>query len=56
MQASEARLDLDVQCILLNGATVHAEWSGQQLPVTDGYVRGLTIPARDGGVWVGSVQ
>ena len=53
---SEARLDLDVQCILLNGATVHAEWSGQQLPVTDGYVRGLTIPARDGGVWVGSVQ
>jgi hypothetical protein len=50
---SEVTLDLDVHRLFPNGGHVRAEWSGQQYTVTDGYVRGLRIPARDGGVWVG---
>ena len=50
---SEVKLDLDVHRLFPNGGHVRAEWSGQQYTVTDGYVRGLRIPARDGGVWVG---
>jgi cyclomaltodextrinase len=50
---SEAQLDLDVHLLLPNGVCVRAEWSSQQYTVTNGHVRGLSIPARDGGVWVG---
>jgi Neopullulanase-like, C-terminal domain len=49
----EAKLDLDVHVLLPDGVLVRAEWSGQQYTVTDGYVRGISIPARDGCVWVG---
>jgi cyclomaltodextrinase / maltogenic alpha-amylase / neopullulanase len=49
----EAQLDLDVHCLFPNGGLVRAEWSGQQYTVNDGHVRGLRIPAREGGVWVG---
>jgi cyclomaltodextrinase / maltogenic alpha-amylase / neopullulanase len=48
-----ARLDLDVHRLLPDGATVRHEWSGQPALVTAGQVRELTIPAREGGVWVG---
>ena len=51
--SSEAQLDLDVHLLLADGVHVRAEWSGQQYTVTDGLVRGLSIPARDGCVWVG---
>jgi hypothetical protein len=37
---------------LSNGTRVYAEWSDAQRTVMDGYVRGLTIPGRDGSVWV----
>jgi cyclomaltodextrinase / maltogenic alpha-amylase / neopullulanase len=50
---SEARLDLDVQRLLPNGASVREEWREKQTTVTDGHLRGLTIPAREGCVWVG---
>ena len=50
---SEAQLDLDVHLLLPDGVPVRAEWSGQQYTVTDGHVRGLRIPAREGCVWVG---
>ncbi len=46
-------LDLDVHRLFPNGTHVRAEWSGQQYPATDGHVRGLRIPAREGRVWVG---
>jgi cyclomaltodextrinase / maltogenic alpha-amylase / neopullulanase len=51
--SSEAKLDLDVHLLLPDGGHVRAEWSGQQYTVTDGLVRGISIPARDGCVWVG---
>ena len=50
---SEVRLDLDVHLLLPNGTPVSEEWSDQQSRVTDGHLRGITIPARDGCVWVG---
>jgi len=50
---SEAKLDLDVHLLLPDGVHVRAEWGGQQYTVTDGLVRGISIPARDGCVWVG---
>jgi hypothetical protein len=49
----EAKLDLDVHRLFPNGVHVRAEWSDQQYTVIDDYVRGLSIPARDGCVWVG---
>jgi hypothetical protein len=45
-------LDLDVQGLLSNGTEVHDEWTGQPYTVTAGHIRGMTIPARQGGVWV----
>jgi cyclomaltodextrinase / maltogenic alpha-amylase / neopullulanase len=48
----EVVVDLDVHLLLQNGARVCQEWGDAQRMVTDGYVRGLTIPARDGSVWV----
>ena len=53
---SAIRLDLDVQRLLPNGAAVRAEWDGTQHTVTEGYVRGLVIPARAGAVWVATVR
>jgi len=49
----DVTLDLEVQRLFPKGAHVRAEWSGQQALVTDGAVRGLRIPAREGCVWVG---
>jgi len=49
---SAVTLDLEVQRLFPQGGLVRAEWSGQQYPVTDGSVRGLHIPAREGCVWV----
>ena len=49
---STVQLDLDVHRLLPNGTIVHDEWSGRQYPVTEGQVRGITIPARQGGAWV----
>ena len=46
-------LDLDVRLLLQNGTRVYEEWSGKQSTVTDGHLRGMTIPARAGGVWAG---
>lgn len=46
------RLDLDVHLLLPNGTAVRVEWSDRQITVTEGYLRGLTIPARNGCVWV----
>jgi glycosidase len=46
------QVDLDVQRLLPNGTTVREEWRDSQLTVTDGALRGVTIPARDGCVWV----
>ncbi len=51
--SSAVRLDLDVHRLLPNGATVHEEWGSTQHSVIEGAVRGLTIPARAGAVWVG---
>ena len=50
---STVRLDLDVHRLLPNGATIWEEWGSTQHTVTEGYVRGLMIPARTGAVWVG---
>jgi len=50
---SAVTLDLEVHRLFPHGGLVRAEWSGQQYPVTAGAVRGLRIPAREGGVWVG---
>jgi neopullulanase len=50
---SAVTLDLEVQRLFPQGGLVRAEWSGQPYPITDGQVRGLRIPAREGGVWVG---
>jgi cyclomaltodextrinase / maltogenic alpha-amylase / neopullulanase len=50
---SDVRLDLDVHLLLPNGALVRNEWSDHQDTVREGYVHGLTIPARTGNVWVG---
>jgi len=49
----DVTLDLEVQRLFPQGGLVRAEWSGQPYPITDGQVRGLRIPAREGGVWVG---
>jgi cyclomaltodextrinase / maltogenic alpha-amylase / neopullulanase len=49
----EVVVDLDVHLLLHNGAHIRAEWSGEQHTVTDGHLRGLTIPARAGSVWAG---
>jgi hypothetical protein len=46
-------LDLEVPRLFPQGGLVRAEWSNQPYPVTDGQVRGLRLPAREGGVWVG---
>jgi glycosidase len=46
----EVAVDLDVHLLLPNDARVYAEWSDAQHTVMDGYVRGLTIPGRDGSV------
>ena len=50
---SEVQLDLDVHLLLPNGTPVRGEWNGEQSTVTDGHLRGITIPARTGCVWVG---
>src|SRR4029450_1869013 len=50
---SAVTLDLEVQRLFPQGGLMRAEWSNQAYPVTDGHVRGLRIPARDSGVWVG---
>jgi neopullulanase len=49
---SGVRLDLDVHLLLPTGAVVRNVWSEMQSTVTEGYLRGLTIPAREGCVWV----
>jgi cyclomaltodextrinase len=51
---SAVRLDLDVHCLLPDGAFVRHEWNNEQTTVTEGYVRGMAIPARQGCVWVGA--
>jgi len=50
---SAVQLDLDVQGLVPNGATIRAEWGSTSYRVTEGAVRGLTLPARAGTVWVG---
>jgi glycosidase len=50
---SAMQLDLNVQHILSNGSRVSEAWGSTQLTVADGCLRGLTLPARDGNVWVG---
>ena len=49
----DVTLDLEVQRLFPHEGHVRAEWSNQQYTVTDGSVRGLRIPAREGYVWVG---
>ncbi|MGB8643777.1 MAG: glycoside hydrolase family 13 protein [Anaerolineae bacterium] len=50
--AAPATLDLPVDAILLNGATVREEWGSARFTVENGRLTGLTVPARDGSVWV----
>ena len=50
---SEVTLDLDVHLMLPNGTPVRREWSDELCTVMDGHLRGITIPARTGSVWVG---
>jgi glycosidase len=50
--ASAVQLELDVQRLVPHGATIRAEWGGTRYKVTEGVVRGLTLPARAGAVWV----
>jgi neopullulanase len=51
-EAHAVQLDLDVHALLPNGSAVWHEWNGQQYTVTEGCLRRLTIPARQGSVWV----
>jgi glycosidase len=44
-------LDLRVDALLDNGATIVNEWTGEQLIVQDGFLCGVEIPAREGCVW-----
>ena len=48
----DVRLDLDMHLLLPNGASVRSEWTGQQGMVMEGYLRHMTLSARDADVWV----
>jgi neopullulanase len=50
---SAVQLDLEVRRLLPDGTSVREAWHSNEYTVTEGYLRGLTIPARTGGVWVG---
>ncbi len=49
---SAANLDLNLEMILPEGAVLKEEWGEGQLTVTEGQLRGLRVPPRDGCVWV----
>lgn len=49
---SYSRLELDVNTVLADGATLREVWGDERLVVHKGKLAGLKIPARSGVVWV----
>ncbi len=46
------KIDLQVSPILPDGGTLREEWGQGTKTVVDGYIREITVPPRDGCVWV----